>query len=362
MLIKYLLLVLILTYNLFPQIQKEEIYSIISSDDKNTEIRQVSTTGLVIIIKTENNMQNYYLVDLFNKQEEKLLFSSQNPQREAIRFSENNRFITFSTKETERYVMKIYDTLEDTIIEINDPQGDVVYASVVGKNILYEVRPPREYPKIYMIAQGSDRPKYITDGMTPKWSPDGKWFLALKAEYAIMDTAKKIVKKLGYIITKKPIYSIYNSNGKRILDIKNHENINLIEWSPTSDKIAFKKLGGVGFYLIYLKISFDKIELENVYHVKGFAKEGANFAYMENLKWSPDGNWISFLKSVENGHSVIECAIYIHNAISHRQVEIIKLPHNKILEIDWISNYEILTTQGNDVNKISIPLLKNKLD
>lgn len=367
MVIKCLLVVLTLTYNFYPQLLKEEIYRVTPTENKISEIRHLSTAGSALIIETENNVQNYYLVNLLDKLDKKLLFSSQQVNQEAIRFSENNRFITFSTKEADRYVMKIYDTLDGTIKEISDPQGDVLYASLVNKkNILYEVNPPRDYPKIYLLTEDISNPKFIGDGTTPLWSPDGKWFLARKAEYDKSDLKNKRVKMLGYTIVKKPIYSIYNYQGQKILDIKNHDDINFIQWSPTSDKILFTELDDIGFYVVYLKFSNKKIEIEKEYHFEGFINKGKNVAGVNNPTWSPSGNWIAFEKSIEDGQSILESSIYIHNTNTHKQFEIINLQSEDINEIEWISDYELLTILDQDykshqkiVNKITIALLKN---
>lgn len=366
MVIKYLLVGISLTFNLYPQLLQEEVYKVSSTENKISEIRQISPTGFALILETDNNIKNYYLVNLFDKKEKKLLFSSQQERREVIRFSENSRFITYSITEGDRYAMKIYDTKDGKIKEINNPNGDIIYASVISMdNILYELRPPKDYPKIYLLDGNTNNIKLIGDGMTPMWSPDGKWFLARKAEYEKSNTKSKKVKLEGYEIVKKPIYSIYNYQGQKILDIKNHENINFIQWSHSSDKIVFTKLGIMGFYIVYLKFSNNIAEIEKEYHFKGFTKKEENVVFVDNPTWSPNGNWISFVKSIEDGHSVLERSIYIHNTSTNQQREIINLKSETLQEIEWISDYELLTIEernnkSNDkvVNKINIPFLK----
>lgn len=367
MLFKSVLVAIAICGSIYPQVVKQEVYKVTSTERKISEIRQLSNSGSALIIETENNLQNYYLVNLFDQREKKLLFSSPQGNRESIRFSENSRFITFSTKDANRYIIKVYDTFDGTVKEINDPDGDVVYASIVNENnILYEIVPPRDYPKIYMLNEDFSNPKFIGDGTTPKWSPDGNWFLARKAEYDKSKTKSKRVKMLGYEIVKKPIYSIYDYYGQKILDIKNHEKINFIQWSPSSDKILFTKLNSPGFFIIYLKITNNSIEVEKEYHFDGFAKEGENIAYVDNPNWAPKGEWISFIKSVGDGNSIFESSVYIHNIYTHKQLEVTNFPGDEIQQSIWISDYELLTMQrggykSNEkyVIKTNIAVLKN---
>lgn len=253
---------------------------------------------------------------------------------------------------------------DGTIIKINDSSGEVSYASVVNKNqILYEVRPPREYAKIYLVNEDFSNPKCIGDGFTPLWSPNGKWFLARKAEYDKENLDDKMSKHFGFKIIQKPTYSIYNYLGKKILDIKNHDDVSYIKWAPASDKIVLKEFDE-GFYIIYLKSVNDKLEIEKEYHFEGFAKEGENVAFTIDPNWSPDGNWIALNKSIEDGHRILENSLYIYNPKSDEKNKIISYDDQIIQKITWISDHQLLillvSNDGKNemvVNKISIETL-----
>ncbi len=326
-----------------PQFLIEEIYRVTSSENKISEVLDISNIGQLIIRETENNIQKYYLVDVINNPPPKLIFTSSQVQGNSIWFSENSRFIILSLKEADRFKIKIYDTQDETLKELNDPNGDVGYVSIIDKkNILYEVTPPRDYPRIYMSAENGSNPKFIGDGMTPLWSPDGKWFLVKKGEYVKDTSNTKRAKLLGYKIIKKPIYSIYDCNGEKILDIKNHDDNNFIRWSPTSDKIVFTELGDIGFYIIYFKSSDNFITIEKVFHFEGFPKEGENVAFALNPTWSPDANWISYIRNVENGHTILENSIFVYNINTHQQHSVVSYNDKNIEKIIWLSNNELI--------------------
>ena len=193
-----------------------------------------------------------------------------------------------------------------------------------------------------MYLEGTETPNYITEGIGAFWSPDGKWFLVKKGEYVKDSSNTKRAKLLGYKIIKKPIYSIYGCNGEKILDIKNHDDINFIRWSPTSDKIVFTELGDIGFYIIYFKSSDNFITIEKVFHFEGFPKEGENVALALNPTWSPDANWISYIRNIENGNTILENSIFVYNINTHQQHSVVSYNDKNIEKIIWLSNNELI--------------------
>lgn len=323
-----------------PQFLIEEIYRVTSSENKISEVLDISNIGQLIIRETENNIQKYYLVDVINNPPPKLIFTSSQVQGNSIWFSENSRFIIFCPNDGTRFIVKIYDTNDESIKEISDKEGDVVRASLVDKNrILFDVRRPREYPKVYMYLEGTETPNYITEGIGAFWSPDGKWFLVKKGEYVKDASNTKRAKVFGYKIIKQPLYSIFNTAGQKILDIEKQD-VHYIKWSPKSDKIVLELNNKV--CLIFLKTSNDQLTIEYEYYFERISKEGENMAGAENPTWSPDANWISYIRNVENGHTILENSIFVYNINTHQQHSVVSYNDKNIEKIIWLSNNELI--------------------
>jgi len=58
----------------------------------------------------------------------------------------------------------------------------------------------------------------------------------------------------------------------------------------------------MGFYITYFSEFDGSLQVEKTYHFVGTEKTGINQSVILSPTWSPDGSFIAFINSIEDGH------------------------------------------------------------
>ncbi|MDD5231017.1 MAG: hypothetical protein PHC43_06765 [Candidatus Marinimicrobia bacterium] len=311
----------------------EKMFELKKQTGKRTEISQVSSYGYAILSEGDN----FYLLDKNNGFEKTLICSKSEdtPQEiigDRIRFSTNDRYLCIEKKESNRKTLEIYDTVGKNKKLIKSEVGNVVNASIFDiDNIIYQVRTRENEAKTYLIRNGG-QPEFITEGIGERWSPDGKWFF-IKGSRDNPDKNAKMKRIM--------VFSIFDSDGKKMIETSKFGTSNWIRWSPTSDKIVFSEFGSAGFYIIYFKEQDGKLSIDHYYHFRP-EKDENNYYGTLQPEFSPDGTKVSFIRSIDDGHYIYNQNIWILEDGSYQYYQVSDFNNTQINDLTWINSNEIL--------------------
>ncbi len=305
--VKYFLfisLILILSEINYSQTHQQKIYSFDSTNGLKTEVLDISPVGTFIIEQSNHDSSYYYLCGI-DSSKMFLWSSSYNIKADITRFSENYRYIVFKIKNNDKTSIKIFDVINNKIKDIKNEKGNIVTASILNfDDIAYELRLREdEFPQIFYL--NKDKETFFANGYGGKLSPDGKWII-------IRDAIAKVPVKKGYEI-KTGFYSIFNKEGFKILSLSDFNNIVEILWAPASDKLLIRNLGDPGFNIVYLENDSSGLQIKEQKHFENITKHNNYFNSVVDVKWSPDGEYVLYKKSLEDGHRVYENSLWIYS-------------------------------------------------
>ncbi|MFA4922267.1 MAG: hypothetical protein WC611_09070 [Candidatus Neomarinimicrobiota bacterium] len=329
------------------KITSEKLFELRKQTGKRTEISQVSSYGYAIL----NEGDDFYLLDKKKDFEKTLICSkakgtSHEQKGDRVRFSTNDRYLCIRKLEGNKKNLEIYDTISKNKKQIKSEIGNVVNASVFNMdNIIYQVRTKKNEAKTYLIRNGG-QPKFITEGIGERWSPDGKWFFVKGTKDNPDNNAKK---------KRIMILSVFDSDGNKIIETSEFGSSNWIRWSPTSDKIVYSEFGSAGFFIIYLKEQNGKLSIDHSYHFRPDQDEN-NYFFTIQPKFSQDGTKISFVRSIEDGHYTYNQNIWILEDSSYQYYQVSDFSSTQINDVTWISSNEMAVTKEDvsDRDKIEI--------
>jgi len=316
------------------KITSEKLFELRKQTGKRTEISQVSSYGYAILTEGDD----FYLLDK-NKDFKKTLIcsktegKSQEQKGDRVRFSTNDRYLCINKTEAGKWILEINDLANENGKKLlRSESGNVVNASIFDiNNIIYQVRTKENEAKTYLV-RNDGQPKFITDGLGGRWSPDGKWFLVKKNQ---TNPDKSSGKK------RKILLSIFDSDGNKMIETSEFGSSNWIRWSPTSDKIVYTEFGSGGFYIIYLKEQNGNLSIDHSYHFRPEQDENKYYFTIEP-EFSPDGTKISFIRSIEDGHFTYNQNIWILEDGSYQYYQVSDFNNTQINDLTWINCNEIL--------------------
>ena len=349
---------------------------IISKDISSREYKVEDFSGkdYVLLKKKFGDITEFYLANkrndpdlTINGEKEKLFSFHKDDKVQLIQFSNSGEQVVFSRLKNDKKVWEVYDIKTRKYKTVESEEGSVTVASFYDmNNILYRVSLKHDRPRIYLIKDNKD-PVFIDNGFTAKWSNNTNYFLIELFQNAELSLFEK--KRYGKISKEEYInqlkaqggpqreifskYVICNADGQRLLVLEDFNIVDWIQWSPDNKKIIIQERGDRGFKIVYLDyISESNIVIKNVYHFPGFPKfERQTSTFCQSPKWSPDGNKILFITSVENGHSVLYDNIYILEDSSYNYYPINESQDSFIFKVDWISNKSIFMDSRNKITK-----------
>lgn len=295
------------------------------------------------------------------------------------KISYNHNYVIYGYREVKnnRFVSKIFELNTNRIIDLESSHGDLNLPSIspqTGK-IVYDLRIPGEIPKIYLADLDGSNARYVADGLSGIWSPNGRWFIfspvtenqispkqKYKAGKITKEEFQEKIRRRGQSRSRRdtnlihkqnrPSLVIYNSNMQKQIELDKIGRISgEIEWSPDGSKLAFRVLG-TGLYIVDLGIHNEQIIDYNLIFVS---------EYGYHPTWSPSGNQLAYedIKENASGDDIANSDIYIVNSDGTSIYNLTNTP--QVLERNpiWVSNMELIVLNGKLKENISKLELQN---
>ncbi|MBV6419620.1 MAG: hypothetical protein DAHOPDDO_00843 [Ignavibacteriaceae bacterium] len=344
-----------------PQFQHKELLSIDAKNQGNVKVHDISCDGYLIMSEIIGDFAEYYLGNIKNISDKKLIFSSTDCKNDFINFSTGGNLIVYKTKLNNKIGLQIYDIEKQSSFDLTQPNGDIVSASIVNEEILlYQLRQKESLPEIYKYSRSNNTSTFLTYGMGETISPNGKWFFVKKYNTEINSLKDKLIE--GKISKEEfsdriinaqktiPKSCIYDINGKLLLELQEFNNqIVEVNWSSDSKKLVVREIGDLGFYIIRLNTE-SGMRIEKIYHFNGISSTGGFQNFALNPIWSPDGTKILFINSIEDGHEIIRMDLWIIEDNVYNLYSALIGVENSISRTVWKSNKIINYIETDNTN------------
>lgn len=296
-----------------------------------------------VIAIEENQLK---LLDISNPYEQNIIYSFNIPQGKSYNSIQHGRYVILEGKHGERHFKTILDIQKDSLEDIEDLNGNIGSIEIAEKDgaVIYNVdygstirREPggliREPNIAVKLKLKNGEIKLVTDSIACfKWSPDEEWFIATK--YIKSDTngvkwERALFNRDG---AKAPLEQANNSYAEQVI-------ISQAVWSPDGKYIAIPLLSGLRLAVYHLdwKDDFPSV-IKNI----------EDHPFHSPVLFSPDGKYILFQKSYEDGHFIFGNDLLLTNVDLSFSQPIIE--HNDISETALIwKNNELITVDALDI-------------
>jgi len=296
------------------------------------QVHHLSSKGLVLVSEKNTGKTKYSLTNIYN-QTNKIIYETTSEKSYTF-FDTNDDYVIIRCLDDNRWIVKIYDIINNELITIEDPNGHVVRADVIDKNnILYQYRPLDESnASIYLFDRQKDEKKYILDGLGVWCAPNGKYF--------IVNTPNEEERYIYYII--------YSKDGREILRLPS--DINHIHWSPDSKNLLFTNGASCNNFGIISLEDNKTLSLKNIKNFSYFTSKSGDLNCIASPIWGNTKDSIFFRKTKDDGHDILESSIWLFTKKDQKIKQISKT---------YFSNEHIQDFKVTDKNEILL-LTKSK--
>lgn len=294
-----------------------------------------------IVVKSAGQLSRLFLENLETGQRTLIDEYSTTSKNPAMRLSGGDRYICYNVYDPDRTVsFRIYDIQTREVIHVKRPDGNVAYPDVnpVNAKILYQMRAPGQWSKVYLADKVGENPQFIEQGSGAKWSPDGKWFYLLHASPKAAQTVSTEKKRLSTENLKKrrrlpqrrePVklsprkLDFFDLEANFQFDVELAIDPADIVWSPQSDKLVFRDLRDKEgkIYLLTFKTSENSLQLEKAQELLRVTSEGE---YFLDPVWSPDGKMLLFQKYKDAHYNIENIDVVLFNIKTRSLVNVTK--------------------------------------
>jgi hypothetical protein len=171
-------------------VEYEQLYSFNSPDERaialglNGNVLTEYSSGW---LRCRVNYTLYNHLDSLKSKNVGTRYCSEYPYLQ-VNMSRCGRYLFYEFVENSLKGIDVYDTVLDTTIAINRPDGDIFRIEIFDLNhILFIVKPVKEVYQQYqqsgrleVYLRRNNKDKFICHGNSAIWSPNGKWFFVRK--------------------------------------------------------------------------------------------------------------------------------------------------------------------------------------
>lgn len=365
----YFFIILLIFFN---QLFSQKITKIAPPKTQRTDVSMndykyidISNKNYALLEKQNGDISEFYVckledrTDVTKSNKEKLFSFHKDDRVKYIQFSKSGKEVVFRKgKRGEKKSWEIHDISTKKSRIIDSKEGSVISASIFDiNNIVYLVDTEKERSKIYLIKDNSD-PVFVDNGFGGQWSPNRNYLLLKTYQNKKLSLVEQ--REFGHISRDEFIkrfkarggikreifsrYSIYNTDGEKLLVLNDFDLVDWIQWAPDNQKIVLQERGDLGFKIIYLRfLTGNNIIIDNVYHFPGFHKNNSErVTVCREPKWSPNGKKILFLTEVEGSDKVLYNNAYVLEDQSYKYFPLIESSNVFIPFIQWTSKQSIL--------------------
>ena len=299
-----------------------------------------------VVVKEKDQIQ---IVNISDSSNYEILFSYNLPEGKNYHSIQHGRYIILKDKTTKYYFQSVFDVSTKQLLDLQEPDGSVGAVRVAQKDkviiynkrygeIFYDVNGKRRIQKMEVkLKNFKGETKIIVDSvMGSLWCPNEQWFLG-----------SKFLRREGNEV--KWERALYNRDGIKILLPSELTSISQAVWSADCNYLAIQK----GLSLTVIEFEWN----DSLPQVKSFISKSP---FGRPVSFSPDGNYIIYVKSYDDGHRVFGNDIMLtDNRLSFIEPLI---QHNELIEIpiSWTSEQELITQDGSTV-KFSKNIYKYKI-
>lgn len=288
-----------------------------------------------VVVKEKDQIR---VVNISDSSNYEILYSYNLPEGKNYHSIQHGRYIILKDKTTEHYFQSVYDVNTKQLLDLQEPDGSGGAVRVAKKDrvvlynkryagIFYDVNGKRKIKKLEVkLKNFKGETKIIVDSvMGSLWCPNEQWFLA-----------SKFLRREGNEI--KWEQALFNRDGLKVLLPAELTSISQAVWSADCNYLAIQK----GLSLTVIEFEWNN----SLPQVKSFISKSS---FGRPVSFSPDGNYIIYVKSYDDGHRVFGNDIMLtDNRLSFIEPLI---EHNEIIEIpiSWTSEQELITRDGSNV-------------
>ncbi|MCH8032552.1 MAG: hypothetical protein IH950_02185 [Bacteroidetes bacterium] len=299
-----------------------------------------------VVIKEKDQIQ---IVNISDSSNYEILFSYNLPEGKNYHSIQHGRYIILKDKTTKYYFQSVFDVSTKQLLDLQEPDGSVGAVRVAQKDkviiynkrygeIFYDVNGKRRIQKMEVkLKNFKGETKIIVDSVRGSlWCPNEQWFLA-----------SKFLRREGTEV--KWERALYNRDGLKVSLPSELTSISQAVWSSDGNYLAIRQSSK----LTVIEFEWNK----NIPQVKRFISKSH---FGSKILFSPDGNYIIYVKSYDDGHRVFGNDImltdntlsFIEPLIEHK--EIIEIP------ISWTTEQNLITQDETSV-KFSKNIYKYKI-
>jgi len=292
-----------------------------------------NTTDIIdfnnVVIKENNQIQ---IIDISDTSNYEILYSFDLPEGKNYHSIQHGRYIIMEDRTTKYYYQSVFDVRTKQLLELQEPDGTGAAVRVAQKDnvVLYNKR----YGDIYYDEYGKKKirkmevklknfngeTEIIVDSvMGSLWCPNEQWFLAAK-----------FLRREGREV--KWERALYNRDGLKISLPSEPSSISQAVWSADCNYLAIPQLST----LAIIEFEWD----DSLPQVKSYISKSQ---FSSTILFSPDGNYIIYVKYYDDGHRVFGNDIMLtDNKLSFVEPLI---EHNELTEIpiSWTNEQELIT-------------------
>jgi hypothetical protein len=290
-----------------------------------------------VVVKENNRV---LLADISDSTNTKIIYEAPLAINRMYHSVQLQRYFIFEDR-TGEYSQSVLDMITGQLIDLREPVGTSGGASIAPNDgiILYNSRFPRpnkfgEQTLVNRMKSWDGQTETVVDSVIGTlWAPNGKWFLA----------AQRLGREGGFVLWER---ALFNREGKKILLPSETSQIAGAVWSENGSVLAIPHSG----YAVTI------VEFDWNNEVPIIKKHTTSSGFNSPLLWSPNGQYLIYVKYYEDGHTTFGNDILMTDrSLSMRQTII---AHNNIQEtpITWNHPYGLVTRAGDRVFSYRIQL------